>query len=90
MWLGDKKPSLGRDVFVAPSAAVIGDVQLGNNASVFYGSVIRGERPRQLQVDAGGARRRVLLAAALSPPCCCSCQSCGRSLCCALTDGRTD
>ena len=57
MWLGDKKPSLGRDVFVAPSAAVIGDVQLGNNASVFYGSVIRGERPWQLRVDAGGRRR---------------------------------
>lgn len=38
-----KAPALGRDVFVAPSAAVIGDVTLGDNASVFYGSVIRGE-----------------------------------------------
>ena len=37
-----KLPSLGRDVFVAPSAAVIGDVKLGDNSSVFYGSVIRG------------------------------------------------
>ena len=42
-----KAPSLGRDVFVAPSAAVIGDVRLGDNASVFYGSVIRGMRPRR-------------------------------------------
>ncbi len=38
-----KVPSLGRDAFVAPSAAVIGDVQLGSQASVFYGSVVRGE-----------------------------------------------
>ena len=40
--LAGKVPSLGSGVFVAPSAAVIGDVRLGNNASVFYGSVIRG------------------------------------------------
>lgn len=43
MNLYDAKPTLGRDVFVAPSAAVIGDVKLGNNASVFYGSVLRGK-----------------------------------------------
>jgi len=41
--LFDKVPSLGRDVFVAPSAAVIGNVKLGDKASVFYGSVLRGE-----------------------------------------------
>ncbi|EFN58089.1 hypothetical protein CHLNCDRAFT_20587 [Chlorella variabilis] len=41
--LGGKSPSLGLDVFVAPSAAVIGDVKLGDNASVFYGSVIRAD-----------------------------------------------
>lgn len=40
--LAGKAPSLGSGVFVAPSAAVIGDVTLGSNASVFYGSVIRG------------------------------------------------
>lgn len=39
-----KAPSLGRDAFVAPSAAVIGDVQLGSQSSVFYGTVVRGER----------------------------------------------
>lgn len=37
-----KQPSLGSGVFVAPSAAVIGNVTLGPNSSVFYGSVVRG------------------------------------------------
>lgn len=40
--LAGKAPSLGDGAFVAPSAAVIGDVKIGAQASVFYGSVIRG------------------------------------------------
>ena len=39
---GGKRPVLGSDVFVAPSASVIGDVQLGSGASVWYGAVVRG------------------------------------------------
>ena len=35
-------PKLGSNAFVAESAAVVGDVQLGNNASVWYGAVVRG------------------------------------------------
>lgn len=42
MNLFDKKPTLGQDAFVAPTAAVIGDVTLGDKASVFYGSVVKG------------------------------------------------
>jgi carbonic anhydrase/acetyltransferase-like protein (isoleucine patch superfamily) len=52
MNLFDKQPVLGTDVFVAPNAAVIGDVTLGNHASVFYGTVLRG---------AAGRRRRARL-----------------------------
>lgn len=37
-----KLPSLASGAFVAPSATVVGDVQIGSGASVFYGSVIRG------------------------------------------------
>lgn len=37
-----KKPELGRETFVAPSASLIGRVTLGDQASVFYGSVLRG------------------------------------------------
>lgn len=41
--LAGKAPSLGDGAFVAPSAAVIGDVKIGAQASVFYGSVIRAD-----------------------------------------------
>jgi len=36
-------PDLGQGAFVAPSAAVIGDVDLGPKASVWYNTVIRGD-----------------------------------------------
>jgi carbonic anhydrase/acetyltransferase-like protein (isoleucine patch superfamily) len=40
---GDSEPRLGREVFVAPSAEVIGDVTLGDQASVWFGAVLRGD-----------------------------------------------
>ncbi len=36
-------PTLGRDVFVADSATVIGDVHLGDEAAVWFGAVVRGD-----------------------------------------------
>ncbi len=41
--LGGVRPVLGRDVFVADSAAVIGDVHLGDEVGVWFGAVIRGD-----------------------------------------------
>lgn len=38
----DKVPNVHKDAFVAPSAAVIGDVQVGQGSSVWYGCVLRG------------------------------------------------
>jgi carbonic anhydrase/acetyltransferase-like protein (isoleucine patch superfamily) len=40
---GDKRPTLGIDVFVDESAIVIGDVRLHDHASVWPGAVIRGD-----------------------------------------------
>jgi carbonic anhydrase/acetyltransferase-like protein (isoleucine patch superfamily) len=37
------QPRLGRDVFIAPGAAVIGDVVLGDSASIWFGAVVRGD-----------------------------------------------
>lgn len=37
------QPVLGRDVFVAPTASVIGDVVLGDESSVWFGTVLRGD-----------------------------------------------
>ena len=36
-------PTLGRGVFVAPNATVIGDVVLGEESSVWFGTVLRGD-----------------------------------------------
>ncbi len=37
------RPKLGASVFVAESAVVIGDVWLGNESSVWYSAVVRGD-----------------------------------------------
>lgn len=38
-----KQPDLGRALFVAGNATVIGDIVLGRDSSVFYGAVLRGD-----------------------------------------------
>jgi len=38
-----KRPVVHPTAFVAPTAAVIGDVELGEGASVWYGCVLRGD-----------------------------------------------
>jgi carbonic anhydrase/acetyltransferase-like protein (isoleucine patch superfamily) len=37
------RPRLGRGVFIADGARVIGDVHLGDGASVWFGAVLRGD-----------------------------------------------
>ncbi|GAA3003004.1 gamma carbonic anhydrase family protein [Streptosporangium longisporum] len=41
--LGDDAPLIHPDAYVAPGAVVVGRVRLGRAASVWYGSVLRGE-----------------------------------------------
>ncbi|KAL8047385.1 hypothetical protein ABFX02_08G238000 [Erythranthe guttata] len=43
MNLFDKAPFVQKDVFVAPSASIIGDVHVGSNSSIWYGCVVRGD-----------------------------------------------
>jgi gamma-carbonic anhydrase len=38
-----KKPSVGKNVYIARTAVVLGDVTLGDNASVWYNAVARGD-----------------------------------------------
>ena len=38
-----QKPKLGKNVFIAKNATVIGDVTLGAHSSVWYGAVLRGD-----------------------------------------------
>lgn len=40
---GDIAPTLGDRAYVAPGAVVIGDVHLGEDSSVFFNAVVRGD-----------------------------------------------
>jgi carbonic anhydrase/acetyltransferase-like protein (isoleucine patch superfamily) len=40
---GGKRPVLGERVYLAETAAVIGDVVLGDDVSIWYNSVVRGD-----------------------------------------------
>ena len=40
---GGKTPRIGRDVFLAPNATLIGDVEVADGASVWFGAVLRGD-----------------------------------------------
>lgn len=41
--IGDKKPKIHAKAFVAPGAVICGDVEIGEDASVWYGCVLRGD-----------------------------------------------
>ncbi len=38
-----KQPRFGSRVFIAESAAIVGDVELGDDCSIWYGAVLRGD-----------------------------------------------
>lgn len=39
----DKSPEWGSDCFIAPNATIVGDVVMGDNCSVWFNAVIRGD-----------------------------------------------
>jgi carbonic anhydrase/acetyltransferase-like protein (isoleucine patch superfamily) len=39
----DKQPVIHKTAFIAETAVVIGDVEIGEDSSVWYGSVVRGD-----------------------------------------------
>jgi len=42
-YYGNLKPQLGDQCYVAPSAALVGAVTLGNDCSIFFGAVLRAD-----------------------------------------------
>lgn len=38
-----KRPKIGKNVFIAPTACVIGDVEIKDGSSIWYGAVLRGD-----------------------------------------------
>ena len=41
--VGDKVPRIHPTAFIAPTASIVGDVTIHENASVWYGAVVRGD-----------------------------------------------
>jgi carbonic anhydrase/acetyltransferase-like protein (isoleucine patch superfamily) len=50
--LGAKRPSVHPDAYIAPTAVLIGDVDIGAGASVWFGAVLRADEA-QIKVGAG-------------------------------------
>ena len=38
-----RRPTIGRNVYIAPTAVIVGDVAIGEGTSVWFGAVIRGD-----------------------------------------------
>lgn len=41
-----KYPEIGNDVYIAPTAVIIGDVKIGDGASVWFNALVRGDKDR--------------------------------------------
>jgi carbonic anhydrase/acetyltransferase-like protein (isoleucine patch superfamily) len=50
--LGGKRPTVHPDAYIAPTAVLIGDVDIGAGASVWFGAVLRGDEA-QIKVGEG-------------------------------------
>jgi carbonic anhydrase/acetyltransferase-like protein (isoleucine patch superfamily) len=47
-------PTIGEDVFLAPTAVLVGDVRVGDRANVWFGTVLRGDaRNSHIEIGAG-------------------------------------
>ncbi len=38
-----KTPVIGKDVYIAPTAVIVGDVVIGDRASIWFGTILRGD-----------------------------------------------
>lgn len=47
----DKAPMVDKDAFVAPSASIIGNVQVGRGSSIWYGCVLRGMHAAPMKLE---------------------------------------
>lgn len=48
--LGDKTPQVAGTAWVADNAQVIGNVELGEGASVWFGATVRGDQPEPVRI----------------------------------------
>src|SRR3954452_20694991 len=52
--LGGVRPTIGQDVWIAPTAGLAGDVRVGDRASIWFGAVLRGDSS-YITIGAGGS-----------------------------------
>jgi len=64
-----KSPAVGRDVYIASTAVVVGDVTLGDASSVWYGAVLRGDINRIVIGDHSNVQDNAVLHLADEFPC---------------------
>lgn len=64
-----QQPKLGRDVYLASSAVVVGDVTLGDQASVWYNAVLRGDINRIVVGEGSNIQDNAVLHLADDFPC---------------------
>ena len=62
-------PRLGRDVYIARTAVVLGDVELGDRSSVWYGAVLRGDINRIVVGEESNIQDNAVLHLADDYPC---------------------
>ncbi len=41
--INGKTPRIGKNVFIAWNATIVGDVEIGDNSSIWFGAVVRGD-----------------------------------------------
>jgi carbonic anhydrase/acetyltransferase-like protein (isoleucine patch superfamily) len=64
-----KKPALGKNVYIARTAVVIGDVTLGDDASIWYNAVARGDINRIVIGPGSNIQDNAVLHVAEDLPC---------------------
>jgi len=52
--LGGVSPTIGEDVFLAPTAVLVGDVRVGDRANIWFGTVLRGD-VSHIEIGAGSS-----------------------------------
>jgi len=65
---GGHEPQVGKDVFVAPNASLIGAVELGARSSVWFGAVLRGDYERIVVGEGTSVQDNVVVHAAPDLP----------------------
>jgi carbonic anhydrase/acetyltransferase-like protein (isoleucine patch superfamily) len=67
--IGGKRPQLGFDAWVAPSADLIGEVKLGHEASVWFGACIRADNTLISVGDRSNVQEGAMLHSDPDAPC---------------------